>query len=158
MNVFEISIKKIKKSKFFKRNHNEQQLQYGCLSLMKHGQYQPIVISGNEILCGNLIYDCAKKLGMKKVWVCDLGQISEEKKREIRFIDNHTFQTSTWKDQKLKQFLMMLETSRLQDFCFDEEYVFSYVNDLNDEDLIKQVKQKKEQVYYCQKCGWSGEL
>lgn len=159
MNIVQMPLKKLKKSKFFKRNHNSEQIQYGCVSLERNGQYQPIIVSQNQILCGNLIFECAKKLGWKKVFVYDLGKISEQKKRQIRFIDNHTFQTSAWKQQKLKQFLMMLETNRLQDFGFDEEYAFSYVNDLGNEDLIKQVKQNQNnQIYYCQKCGWSGQL
>ena len=159
MSLIQVSIKKIKKSKYLKRKHNQEQIQFGCMSLQNHGQYQPIIVSNNEILCGNLIYQCAKILGWKKIWVYQMGELSEQKKRQIRFIDNHSFQTSSWKDDKLKQFLMQLDVQRLRDFCFDQDFAYSYINDL-DEELIKQVKQKcqNQQIYYCQKCGWRGKI
>lgn len=154
------SIRKLKKSKFFKRKHNNQQIKNCCISLNTYGQYQPIVVSVNQILCGTLIYQSAKVLGWKKIQVYDLGQLSDQKKKQIRYLDNKTFQLSSWKQDELKQLLMMLQTEDICKYGFTEEQAYLYVNDLTEQQQIK-FQQSKEtldvcDIYYCQECGWQG--
>jgi hypothetical protein len=44
---------------------------------MTYGQYSPLVISGNEILCGTLVYDALKRLKMRRAYVVQVGELSE---------------------------------------------------------------------------------
>jgi hypothetical protein len=44
---------------------------------MTYGQYSPLVISGNEILCGTLVYDAMKRLKMRRASVVQVGELSE---------------------------------------------------------------------------------
>lgn len=161
LEVTEISLKKLKKTKLIKRKHSKQQIQMCCKSLKKHGQYQPLVVSQNQILCGNLVYDAAKLLKYKKLSIIELGPLSEEKKKEIRFLDNRTFELSSWKDNALKQLLMMLDVQQMQDYGFSEEDSYRIINDL-DNDTIKVSDLEKDlgikDTYYCIECGWQGTL
>ena len=159
--ITEVSLRKLKKTKLLKRRHNKQQIQKCCKSLQTHGQYQPLIVSENEILCGNLVYDAAKALKYKKLSVVELGKLSEQKKKEIRFLDNHTFELLNWKDNALKDLLMRLEVNEMQDYGFTEEDSYRIINELDDEtinvvDLEKDLGIKD--TYYCPECGWQGTI
>jgi phosphoketolase len=88
--------------------------------LLTYGQYAPIVVSDNEVLCGTLIYDALKRLKIKTVYIVQVGKLSEEKKKELRYLDNRTFDMSFWKDDALKVFLMGLDKEQLDDCGFTE--------------------------------------
>ena len=159
--VTEISLKKLKKTKLLKRKHSKQQIQSCCKSLQKHGQYQPIIVSQNEILCGNLVYDAAKILKYKKLSIIELGHLSEEKKKEIRFLDNHTFELSNWKDNALKELLMMLDIEQMQEYGFTQDDSYRIINDLDDQSIKISDLQKDlgiKDTYYCPECGWQGTI
>ena len=161
MKIEQVSIRKIKKSAFFKRKHDAEQIQLCCLSLKRHGQYQPIIVSEGQILCGNLIYQSAKKLGWKKVQIYNLGKLSQQKKKQIRFLDNHTFDLSSWKEEQLKQLLMSIQTCDIQNFGFTQQQAYVFINDLNDQDITISQMQKDldvDDIYFCRQCGWQGTL
>jgi hypothetical protein len=100
---------------------------------MTYGQYSPLVVSGNEILCGTLVYDAMKRLKMRRAKIVQVGELSEEKKRELRYLDNRTFEMSFWKDDELKMFLMSLEKNELEDCGFKEDEVEQMINGFIDE-------------------------
>ena len=161
LKIIEVPIKSIKKSKFFKRRHTADQMNKCIHSLKTYGQYSPIVVSGHEILCGNLVYDAMKRLGFKKINIVQLGELSEVKKKEIRFLDNHTFDISSWNDIALKDLLMMLDVGDLPDYGYTKDETFALVNDLDVEerkiaDLENDLKLQPE--YCCEYCGWTGRI
>lgn len=163
MKIEQRTISKLKKSKFFKRKHSEQQIKKACISLLEYGQYQPIIVSGNQILCGNLIYLAAKVMGMKKLFVHDLGEISDEKKKEIRYLDNKTFELSNWNEDGLKELLMSIDSLNLNEFGFSENQAYEYINDLSEQIEEKKINQlvqtfEQQKIYFCEKCGWQGEM
>ena len=158
--IQEIALSKLKKSKLFKRKHTSEQLERCIHSLERYGQYTPLVVSGKEILCGNLVYDAMRKLKWKKGSIYDLGELTTEKKQEIRFLDNHTFDISKWKEEPLKDFLMSLDVGKLLDCGYNLEESERLINGLDDD--IKNSPDLKdlgiEDVWYCEACGWEGNL
>lgn len=163
MKIQQVLISKLRKTRLLKRKHSQDQLQRCIHSLMTYGQYSPLVVSGNEILCGVLVFDAMKRLKMKKAMVVQVGELSEQKKRELRYLDNRTFEMSFWKNDELKIFLMALQKNELQDCGFKEEQVQQMING-----FIEQGKQAKKSVmkqlnkqpdtWYCPDCGWTGTL
>lgn len=128
---------------------------------MTYGQYSPLVISGNEILCGTLVYDAMKRLKMRRAYVVQVGELSEQKKRQLRYLDNRTFEMSFWKDDELKMFLMGLEKDELQDCGFKEDEVENMINGFVQEGnsakkSVLQQLNEQPQIWYCPKCGWQG--
>lgn len=158
MKVIEIKLSKLSKYAYLKRRHSSDQLQRCIHSIERYGQYAPLVISDGEVICGQLVFDALKRLKRKTAFVVDLGPLSEEKKKEIRYIDNQTFDISGWKDDVLKDYIIGLDNDNLVDSGFTQEEAERLVND----DDVETATSKKElldgfkQKWYCQECGWTG--
>ena len=162
MEIEEIALSKLRKTKLLKRKHSPDQLDRCVHSIITYGQYSPLVVSGNEILCGTLVYDALKRLKMRRAKIVQVGELSEEKKRELRYLDNRTFEMSFWKDDELKIFLMGLEKKQLEDCGFKEEEVEQMINGFNEEvkvakSTIKEMNEQQE-TWYCPECGWTGTI
>lgn len=163
MQIEEVKISSLKKTKLLKRKHSKEQMQHCIHSLLTYGQYAPIVVSQNQILCGTLIYDALKRLKKKTVFVVQVGELSEEKKKELRYLDNRTFDMSFWKEQALKVFLMGLDKDQLNDCGFTQKQVEMLVNGFKDEGkvikktLMQELNEQPE-TWYCPECGWQGTL
>ena len=96
---------------------------------------------------------------MRRAKVVQVGELSEEKKKELRYLDNRTFEMSFWKDDELKIFLMGLEKNELEDCGFKEDEVEQMINGFIDEGKrakknILQKLNQQEDVWYCPECGW----
>lgn len=163
MQIEQMALSKLRKTKLLKRKHSPDQLDRCVHSLMTYGQYSPLVISNNEILCGTLVYDAMKRLNMRRAYVVQVGQLSEQKKRELRYLDNRTFEMSFWKDEELKVFLMGLQKNELQDCGFKEDEVEQMINGFIEQGNIAKKSILKEQntqpdTWYCPQCGWTGTI
>ena len=161
MQIEEIALSKLRKTKLLKRKHSVDQMQRCIHSLMTYGQYSPLVVSGNEILCGTLVYDAMKRLKMRRAKIVQVGELSDEKKRELRYLDNRTFEMSFWKDDELKMFLMSLEKNELEDCGFKEDEVEQMINGFLEEGTkakktILQELNNQPETWYCPDCGWTG--
>ena len=163
MEIQEIALSRLRKTRLLKRSHPADQMERCMHSLKKFGQYSPLVVSGNEVLCGTLVYDAMRRLKMRRAVVVQLGDISEERKRELRYLDNRTFEMSFWKDEDLKVFLMGVEKDVLEDCGFRESEVEEMINGFCDE--ARPVKKKlldelneQPDTWYCPECGWEGTL
>lgn len=161
MKIEEILVSKLKKTKLIKRKHDKNQLEKCIHSISTYGQYAPIVISENEILCGTLVFDAIKKLKIKKVKVVQVGELSDEKKKELRYLDNRTFDMSFWKEEELKIFLMSLDKEDLFNCGFDELETENFINGFDGNSktikskLLKELN-KQPEIWYCPECGWQG--
>lgn len=161
MQIEQIALSKLRKTKLLKRKHTNDQLQRCIHSLITYGQYSPLVISGNEILCGTLVYDALKRLKKRRAKVVQVGQLSEQKKKELRYLDNRTFEMSFWKNDELKMFLMELEKNELEDCGFKEDEVEQMINGFIEQGTkakksILQEKNNQPETWYCPDCGWTG--
>ena len=163
MKIQEVALSKLRKTKLLKRRHSPDQLDRCVHSLVTYGQYSPLVVSGNEILCGTLVYDAMKRLKMRHAKIVQVGELSDEKKRELRYLDNRTFEMSFWKDDELKVFLMGLEKNQLEDCGFREEEVEQMINGFADEgekakkSVLKELNEQPD-TWYCPECGWTGTV
>ena len=163
MQIEQMALSKLRKTKLLKRKHSPDQLERCIHSLMTYGQYSPLVVSGNEILCGTLVYDAMKRLKMRRASIIQVGELSEQKKRELRYLDNRTFEMSFWKDDELKVFLMGLEKNELEDCGFKEDEVDYMINQFSDQgtkakkSILKQLNEQQDQ-WYCPACGWTGTI
>lgn len=163
MIIEEMPLSKLKKTKFLKRKHSKDQLEKCIHSLKTYGQYAPIIVSGKEILCGTLVYDALKQLKEKKAFIIQVGELTDEKKKELRYLDNRTFEMSFWKDDELKIFLMSLNNDELKDCGFDEMETENFINGFDDS--AKSIKSKvlnelnkQPETWYCPECGWQGSI
>ena len=163
MQIDQIALSKLRKTKLLTRKHSPDQLERCIHSLMTYGQYSPLVVSGNQILCGTLVYDAMKRLKMSRAFIIQVGELSEQKKRELRYLDNRKFQMSFWKDDELKMFLMGLEKNELEDCGFKEDEVDYMINEFSDQgtkakkSILKQLNEQQDQ-WYCPSCGWTGTI
>lgn len=163
MQIEEVKISSLKKTKLLKRKHSKEQMQRCIHSLLTYGQYTPIVVSDNEVLCGTLIYDALKRLKKKTVFIVQVGELSEEKKKELRYLDNRTFDMSFWKDDALKVFLMGLDKEQLDDCGFTEREAQALINGFIDDGKTAKKKllqdlNEQPDTWYCPECGWQGTV
>ena len=93
-------------------------------SIRQYGFKQPLVIDENGvIIVGHTRYEAAKKLGLESVPCIVATDLSPEKAREYRLVDNRTNEMSSWDFDKLKLELEDLDFGGF-DFCWpgvDEE-------------------------------------
>lgn len=155
MKPFEKDINELVIPDFCKRHHSKSQISRCVKSIRKHGQYQPIVVSENEILCGVLVYLAARQLKFQKIWVVDLGGLPLEKKKEIRYLDNQIFDIEDWDEERIKSYLMELDTSKLDNIAFTQEEAEQLIN-LEPE--IEESKRQIDAIWECESCGWSGRI
>ena len=163
MQIEQVKLTSLKKTKLLKRKHSKEQMQRCIHSLLTYGQYTPIVVSDNEVLCGTLIYDALKRLKKKTVFIVQVGELSEEKKKELRYLDNRTFDMSFWKDDALKVFLMVLDKEQLDDCGFTEREAQTLINGFIDDGKTAKKKllqdlNKQPDTWYCPQCGWQGTI
>ena len=163
MQIEQVKLTSLKKTKLLKRKHSKEQMQRCIHSLLTYGQYTPIVVSDNEVLCGTLIYDALKRLKIKTVYIVQVGELSEEKKKELRYLDNRTFDMSFWKDDALKVFLMGLDKEQLDDCGFTEREAQALINGFVDEGKTAKKKllqdlNEQPDTWYCPQCGWQGTI
>ncbi|MBP5458661.1 MAG: hypothetical protein J6Y62_00590 [Clostridia bacterium] len=144
---------------YCKRKHTEEQVARCIKGLERNGQYQPIIVSGDEIVCGVLVYSALKKMGRETVMVHDLGPLPLEKKKEIRYLDNQIFDIETWDEFKIKDLLMSLPKLGVEKAGFSEEEVELFVNK---EPPDPKGGSKRDRLFHdllqCDSCGWTGTI
>lgn len=153
--IEEVPLQSLAVPEYLKRNHTDEQVLRCVKSIERHGQYQPIVVSGNEILCGVLVFKAMKAMGMKTILVHDLGVLSEGRKKEIRYLDNQIFDIETWNEFKIKDLLMSLDKIGVEKVGFSEEEVDLLVNVEPPERKNSRNSLFHDQ-YVCDSCGWTG--
>ncbi len=156
MRVYEVDIDSLEIPDYCARVHDESQIETAVRSLDRHGQYQPVVVSGTEILCGVLIWLALKRKGARTVMVNDVGDIPLERRKEIRYLDNRIFDIETWDGERMREFLMGLDTSRLEDLGFSQKDVEALVNEEPESRRVKDFWEREEWI--CDNCGWQGEI
>ena len=157
MNIREVDIDSLKVPEYCQREHGEEQVRRFVEGWRKNGQYQPIVVSDGEILCGVLVWLGMKAAGAKTILVNDLGSLPLERKKEIRYLDNQIFDIEDWDEERIKSFLMELDTSELDSFGFTGSEAEQYIN-CEPEPAPKRQKPHVEDIWECPSCGWTGRI
>lgn len=159
MNVKEAKIADLYIPDYCHREHPQEQIERFIKEFQLHGQYQPIVTSGNEILCGALIYLAIKQIGNETCFINDIGYLPLEKKKEIRYLDNQIFDIEDWDEEAIKKFLMNLNIGEFEKFGFTDEEANLFIN-LEPEEIKVATTSNitfKEQ-WECDNCGWKGTI
>ena len=101
----EILISSLKPYKYNSRKHPDHQVKALAASIEKFGFTQPIVCTDKfTILAGHGRYEAAKILGLEKVPVRVVSNLSSEEKKAYIIADNKISEQSEWDQDKLKRF------------------------------------------------------
>jgi len=115
MKITELEIEKLIPYERNNRIHSDDQIANIATSIEKFGFNQPIIIDEtNTILVGHGRLDAAKKLGLKKVPIVQLNNLSEQDKIAYRILDNKLQNDSSWDFGNLA-----IEFGKLEDVDFD---------------------------------------
>lgn len=155
MKLKKVNLSELVLPDYCNREHPKQQIERFLKEFRIHGQYQPIVTSGNEILCGVLIYLAMKQEGIEKCFINDLGNLSLERKKEIRYLDNQIFDIEDWDEVAIKKFLMNLNVDEFEKFGFSEEEANLFIN-LEPEEIS--LGNTWDEQWECDNCGWKGTI
>ena len=158
MNVKEVPVDSLRIPEYCRRQHSQDQIERFIKSFQSHGQYQPIVVSGDEILCGTLIFLALKQLKKEKCFINDLGAMPLEKKKEIRYLDNQIFDIEDWESEALKKFLMSTSVDELEKFGFSPEETELFINQEAETPLLASAPISWKTQWTCEACGWTGAL
>ena len=110
------------------RTHNDQQVSQIAASIKEFGWTNPILTDGdNGIIAGHGRLMAAKKLGMSKVPVIELGHLSEAQKKALILADNKIALNAGWDDK-----LLQIELAELKDLNYDLELAGFSGDDLKD--------------------------
>ena len=140
---------------YCRRRHPRSQVDRCVASIEAHGQYQPIIVSGDEILCGVLVFMALRKMGRKTALVHDMGDLPEDRRMEIRYLDNRTFEIGEWNDAGLEELLMGLDKIGVEKVGFTEEEAELFVN--RAEPVFAGPSSRRKAVWVCDSCGWRGD-
>lgn len=96
------------------RTHSDSQVAQLAASIREFGWTNPVLIDGaNGVIAGHGRLQAARKLGMDRVPVIELGHLSPVQKRAYILADNRLAENAGWDDELLK---LELEELRLADF------------------------------------------
>lgn len=160
MNITEIKLTDIKPYERNQKKHPDTQINNIATSIDKYGFIQPLVLSSeNEIVIGHGRYLAAKKLNMETVPCVYAENLSEEKIKELRILDNK-LNESEWDMELLKQELEELDFSEF-DIDFEialEEAEADYMPEpMEEKDAPEEFKEYGEDIETkckCPKCGY----
>ena len=97
------------------RTHSDAQVAQIAASIREFGWTNPVLVDGeNGIIAGHGRVLAARKLGLERVPVIELGQMSEAQKRAYVLADNQLALTAGWDEA-----LLRLELADLSELGFD---------------------------------------
>ena len=132
------------------RTHSDAQVAQLAASIREFGWTNPVLVDGaNGVIAGHGRLHAARKLGMDRVPVIELGHLSPTQKRAYILADNRLAENAGWDDELLK---LELEELRLADFDltltgFDDAALESLLTDeeggegLTDDDAVPEVEE-----------------
>lgn len=105
-----MDVNKLSTAKVNPRTHSEAQIEKIVDSIRTFGWTAPVIADGNgNLLAGHGRLLAAKKLGIAKIPVINIGNLSPEKARAYLIADNQIALNSTWDLQLLLQELDNVE-------------------------------------------------
>ena len=101
---------------------NDNAVDYVLKSIQRYGFKGPLVVDKNNVIvCGHTRFKAAQKLGFKSLPCIVAADLSDEKIKEFRLVDNKTAEFAEWDDAFLIEELHDLEAfnTDISDFGFD---------------------------------------
>lgn len=120
MQIINIKLDLLKPYEKNPRN-NENAVEYVANSIKEFGFKVPIIIDeNNTIVCGHTRYLASKKLGLTEVPCVIADDLTPEKIKAFRLIDNKTNEFATWNEDLLLEELKAIEDIDMQNYGFEE--------------------------------------
>lgn len=142
------------------RIHKQEDIEKIAKSIETVGFKQPIVVDKNNvIICGHGRYFASKFLGLEEIPCIKATDLSDEKVKFLRVIDNRLNELSDWNstllNKELEELEAVLHDINMEDFGFD-------IKDTDEAiDLDGYIQNKNGQngttVHRCPKCGFEYE-
>lgn len=135
---------------------NERAVEPLAKSIVRFGFKQPIVIDKNNVIvCGHTRLKAAQKIGLKTVPCVIADDLTESQIKAYRLVDNKINELSTWNMELLSIELEDINNDEnMLDFGFADIKIDTPI-DLENE---KPLKEQKQKVYTCPKCGFIFEV
>jgi DNA modification methylase len=131
------------------RKLSETAIEKVAMSLKEYGFRQPIVVDKNRVIvAGHTRFRASKKLGLKKVPVSVIDNLTEDQINAYRIADNRTAEESEWDNELLKMEIKELEAKdfKLDLLGFNDEQLndilFEEKQGLTDEDEVPETPEE----------------
>lgn len=148
----EIINKKIEDLKPYENNprFNDDAVEYVANSIKEFGFKVPIVIDKDGVIvAGHTRYKASLELGLDEVPCIVADDLTEEQIKAFRLVDNKVSEKAQWNFDFLEE--------ELKDLDMDmSEFGFESLDDLSDDDFIKDTeitKEKEDKKIICPNCG-----
>lgn len=143
--VVTLKLSEIKPYENNPRKITEEAIEAVRESIEKFGYVQPIALlkGTNEIVVGHTRYQALQRLGVEEIQVY-LLDISEEKAREYRLVDNRTHELTEWDHSSLVMELREWETGLLERYFPDVDLEIGLIS--NHEITADDMKRAKEEI------------
>tara|TARA_R100000654_G_scaffold58182_1_gene84822 strand:+ start:84 stop:1274 length:1191 start_codon:yes stop_codon:yes gene_type:complete len=131
------------------RKLSETAIEKVAMSLKEYGFRQPIVVDKKRVIvAGHTRYRASKKLGLKKIPISVIDNLSNEQINAYRIADNRTAEESEWDSELLKMEIKELEAKdfKLDLLGFNEDQIndllFEEKQGLTDEDEVPETPEE----------------
>jgi site-specific DNA-methyltransferase (adenine-specific) len=131
------------------RKLSETAIEKVAMSLKEYGFRQPIVVDKDRVIvAGHTRFRASKKLGLKKVPISIIDNLTEEQINAYRIADNRTAEESEWDNELLKMEIKELEAKdfKLDLLGFNDEQLndilFEEKQGLTDEDEVPETPEE----------------
>lgn len=115
------------------RLHTEEQVKLIASSIKEYGFINPIIIDKDKVIvAGHGRYEAAKLLGLKKVPVLSIDELTPAQLKAYRLIDNRLVELGSWDKEKLEMELAELDEQNYEmifDFDFEHPFVTGKIED-----------------------------
>jgi ParB-like chromosome segregation protein Spo0J len=138
--------------------HPDEQVEQIMQSIQIMGFDDPIAIwQNNEIIEGHGRYEAAKRLGMEKVPIIRLDNLTDEQRRAYALIHNKLTMNSGFDIETLNVELAEIQTIDMGTFDFEIEPIFDE-GSLNELFMDAPEKETKPKMITCPHCGEKFEV
>jgi len=157
MRICDIKVNELREYKMNNRKHDAEQVQRIAKSIAEFGFNQPLVVDGeNCIVVGHGRFLAAKHAGIESVPCVVLADVSEEKIRAYRLLDNKLQNDSDWIKENVLSELAWLGGGEEIDFAaFGLDDFYDAMRGSAAENFLDDAVQKEEKMrlHCCPNCG-----
>lgn len=103
--------------------HNKKAVEYVANSIRDFGFRVPLVIDKNGVIvAGHTRYEAARKLGINNIPCIVADDLSEDKIRAFRVVDNKVSEYSMWDEDKLIKEMQGLVAFDMSEYGFPDDF------------------------------------
>lgn len=153
MQIIECEVEKLK---LYKKNprYNKNSITLVAESIKEFGFKVPIIVDDKyEIIAGHTRLEASKLLGLKKVPIIKVDDLTDEQVRAFRLADNKVAEMAEWDENKLEQEIKNIKDVNLELLGF----INTGVEDINWDDIDEISEENYEEpehkMFECPYCN-----